>query len=476
MEEEWKRNSMNDSIFQKLAAIVGEENISRDQSILYLYSSDVAFESDKWADFVIRPFTKAEILEILQVARETQIPITPAGARSGASGGCIPIKGGILLDFTRMNDILDVDLENMAVKVEPGVVITNLNNHLIKDDVFFPVDIGSSDMATIGGTIANNGGGLRAVKYGVTRNYVEELEVILIDGKELTLNSMKRSPIGGGNLLDLFIGSEGTLGIIVSATLKILPIPKHKGVLVATYDDLKKSGETITSVYRNGIIPSAIEILDKSAIIAINKYKPEMKLNESAESILLFELNEIFPIDEDLNKLEEVCLKSGAIKVTKTTDEEERVKLWNARRLVGAASTRVRDGFTRVYWGEDITVPPSRIPDLLLKLRSLSKEFDFPIVVFGHIGDGNIHPAITIRKNVPNDVKKAKKLEDVIHRYAIEVGGITTGEHGIGIRRAPYLSLERPEELELMRKVKKILDPENLLNPGKMDLDKIYEN
>ena len=318
---------MNDSIYEKLTSIVGEKNISREESILYLYSSDVAFESDKWADLVIRPFTKSEIREIVKVARENQIPITPAGARSGASGGCIPAKGGILLDFTKMNDILNVNLESMTVKVEPGVVITKLNEHLVKNDVFFPVDIGSSDMATIGGTIANNGGGLRAVKYGVTRNYVEDLEILLIDGKELTLYSMKQSIIGGGNLLDLFIGSEGTLGIIISATLKILSIPKYKGVLVAIYDDLIKSGETVTSVYRNGIIPSAIEILDKSAIFAINKYKPEMKLPESAESILLFELNEIVPIDNELSKLEEVCLKAGAVEVNKTTDEKERVKL-----------------------------------------------------------------------------------------------------------------------------------------------------
>jgi len=375
-----------------------------------------------------------------------------------------------------MNDILNVDLESMTVKVEPGVVITNLNDYLVKDDVFFPVDIGSSDMATIGGTIANNGGGLRAVKYGVTRNYVEDLEVLLIDGKELILNSMKQSIIGGGNLLDLFIGSEGTLGIIISATLKILPIPKYKGVLVAIYDNLIKSGETVTSVYRNGIIPSAIEILDRSAIYAINKYKPEMKLNESAESILLFELNESFPIDAELNKLEEVCLKAGAVEVTKTTDDKERIKLWDARRLVGAASTRVRDGFTRVYLGEDIVVPPSKIPDLLIKLREFSKEYDLPIVVFGHIGEGNLHPAITIRKDVEEDVKKVEELSDRIHKYAIEVGGVSTGEHGIGIRRAPYLSLERPEELQLMRRIKKIFDPNNLLNPGKMDLDKIFKN
>ncbi len=467
---------MNDSIYQKLASIVGEENISREESILYLYSSDVAFESDKWADCVIRPIAKSEVKEIVKVARENLIPITPIGARSGASGGSIPINGGILLDLTRMNDILGIDLKNMTVKVEPGVVITRLNDFLIKYNVFFPVDIGSSDMATIGGTVANNGGGLRAVKYGVTRNFVEELEVLLIDGKELILNSMKKSLIGGGNLLDLFIGSEGTLGIIISATLKILPIPKYKGVLFAIYDDLIKSGETVTSVYRNGIIPSAIEILDRSAIHAINKYKPEMKLSESAESILLFELNDTFPIDDDLNKLQEICLEAGAVEVKKTTDEKERVKLWDARRLVGAASTRVREGFTRVYLGEDIAVPPSEIPDLLIKLRKLSKEYDLPIVVFGHIGEGNLHPAITVRKDIEEDLIKVEELSDKIHRYAIEVGGVSTGEHGIGIRRAPYLSIERPKELLLMRKIKKIFDPSNLLNPGKMDLDKAFEN
>ncbi|NHI93561.1 MAG: FAD-binding protein [Candidatus Lokiarchaeota archaeon] len=467
---------MDDSIYQKLLNIVGVNNISREEGILYLYSSDVAVESEKWADCVIRPFNKSEVREILKIANENSIPITPVGARSGASGGSVPIKGGILLDLTRMNDILNIDLKKMTVTVEPGVVITQLNEQLKSHGVFFPVDLGSSDMATIGGTISNNGGGLRAVKYGVMKNYVDELEIILVKGEEMTLNSEQNSNIGGINLLNLFIGSEGTLGIIIKATLRILPIPKFKGVLLAIYDDLKKSGETVINIYKKGIIPSAMEILDKSAIVAINKYKPEMNLPENAEAIILFELNEKHPIEEDLNNLEKICLQVGAVEIKKSTDEKERIKLWDARKLVGAASTRVREGFSRVYLGEDITVPPSKIPELLLKLRELSKEYDLPIVVFGHIGDGNLHPAITIRKNVPNDIKKVEELEDKIHRYAIDIGGITTGEHGIGLRRAPYLKIERPGELMLMRKIKKIFDPNNLLNPGKMDLDAAFQS
>ncbi|MHA1784150.1 MAG: FAD-binding oxidoreductase, partial [Candidatus Helarchaeota archaeon] len=358
--------------------------------------------------------------------------------------------------------------------VEPGVVITQLNDALKKYDVFFPVDLGSSDMATIGGTISNNGGGLRAVKYGVMKNYVEELEIILINGEELKLKSIQNSNIGGINLLNLFIGSEGTLGIIIEATLRILPIPKYKGVLVAAYDDLRKSGETITNIYKNGVIPSAIEILDKSAVLAIRKYKPEIELPEMAEAILLFELNAKHPIEDELLVLEKICSESGAVDIKKSTDEDERKKLWDARRLVGAASTRVREGYSRVYLGEDVVVPPSKIPDLLIKLRELSKEFDLPIVVFGHIGDGNLHPAITIRKNVKEDWEKVTKLEDIIHRYAIEHEGTSSGEHGIGSRRAAYLSIERPGELKLMRKIKKIFDPKNLLNPGKMDLDQAF--
>ena len=467
---------MDDSIYQELSQIVGEENISRDQAILYLYSSDVAVESDVWADCIVRPFNKSEVLNILRISYKNDIPITPAGARSGASGGCVPIKGGIVLDFTRMNEVIDLDLQKMTVTVEPGVVISQLNNQINKHRVFFPVDLGSSDMATIGGTISNNGGGLRAVKYGVMKNYVEELDVILINGEEMTLKSEQKSNTGGLNLLNLFIGSEGTLGIIVKVTLRILPIPKYKGVLLAIYDDLKKSGETVTNVYKAGIVPSAMEILDKSAILAINKYKPELNLPGNAEAIMLFEINEKHPIEEDLNSLEKICLQSGAVQIKRSTDEKERIQLWDARRLVGAASTRVREGYSRVYFGEDITVPPSKIPELLLKLREFSKNYDFPIVVFGHIGDGNIHPAITIRKNLAEDLKKVKELEDKIHKFAIKLGGISTGEHGIGLRRAPYLSMERPGELTLMRKIKKIFDPKNLLNPGKMDLDAIYSS
>ncbi len=461
-------------LLDDLTGIVGKSNVSIDEAVLFLYSSDVAFESDIFPDIVVRPSTTEEVSQIVRYANDNKIPITPRGAGSGASGSAVAVKGGILLDLTRMNKILELDTDNFMVAVQPGVVLVNLNEYLKPHGLFLPVDLGSASMANIGGTIANNGGGLRAVKYGVMRNYVMGLEVVLPSGEILETGGKTRKNVVGYDIVSLFTGSEGTLGIITKAILKIIAIPKHVGVVFAVYDDLYKAGKTVPAIFKSGILPSAIEILDQTAILAINKYRPDVNLPQSAEAILLFEIDGPIPIEREITIIEETCREQGAIEVKKTTDEAERTRLWEARKLVGAASTRVREGYSRVYEGEDITVTPMDIPDVLLELRALSKRYDLPIVVFGHIGDGNLHPAITVRKKNPQDLLKLKQLVDEIHELALSKGGVVTGEHGIGVQRAKYLK-NNPLNLHVMRLIKKVLDPNNIMNPGKMDLDPIYE-
>ncbi len=470
----FERVEMNrEQLFNELKTIVGEKNASIDDAILFTYSFDVS-QVNHSPDIVVRPSSPEEIVKIIKFASENGIPLTPRGAGSGASGGAVPVKGGILIEFTRMNKVKKLEIDKLEVTVEPGVVIDDLNKYLAPFKVFFPIDLGSSKMATIGGTISNNGGGLRAVKYKVTKNYVKKIKVVLPDGKIVT-TGLKKVQDSNFDLANLFIGAEGTLGIITETTLKILPIPEDYRVVMAVYNELEKAAQTVPEVFKAGILPSAIEILDKSAIIAINKYKPEMKLSDTTETILLFEIDgAINQIDEDLEKIQEVCKRMGSIKVERAKDRQESSIIWEARSLVGAASTRVREGYSRVYVGEDITVPLTKLPLILKKLRNLSIKYDFPIVVFGHIGDSNLHPAITIRKENPDHLQRLDELIDEIHLLAINEGGVVTGEHGIGVARAKYLKIERPDELKLMRLIKKAMDPGNMMNPGKIDLDQIY--
>ncbi|MHA1377522.1 MAG: FAD-binding oxidoreductase [Candidatus Helarchaeota archaeon] len=460
-------------LFTNLKMIVGEKNTSIDEAILFTYSFDVS-QIGYLPDIVVRPSSTEEVVKIVKFAYQNNVPITARGAGSGASGGAIPVKGGILIDFSRMNKIKNLNKNKLEVTVEPGVVLDNLNKILKTDHLFFPIDLGSSKMATIAGTISNNGGGLRAVKYKVTKNYVKKLKIVLPDGNILETN-LKKINNSYFDLSNLFIGAEGTIGIITEATLKILPIPKEKRVIMAIYENLEQTAKTVPEVFKTGVLPSAIEILDKSAIIAINKYKPELNLPESAEAILLFEVDgEMEQIEEEIKKIFLVCKNMGSSRVEKAESLEQSSEIWEARSLVGAAATRFREGYSRVYVGEDISVPLVKLPLILIKLRELSSNYDLPIVVFGHIGDSNLHPAITIQKNNPEHIHKLNKLMDEIHLLAINEGGVVTGEHGIGVARAKYLEIERPDELQVMRLIKKALDAKNIMNPGKMDLDKIY--
>ncbi len=458
-----------------LGSIFNQESFSMDKALLYAYSMDVSVR-EHTPDAVVMPENLQQIIQLVKTAYKFNIPLIPRGAGTGASGGAVAVHGGIIIDLSKMNQILGVDIENLQVTIEPGVVHADLNKFLEPYGFFFPVVPGSSDMCTIGGMVGNSASGLRAVKYGTTKDYVLDLEVVLPEGQVALLGSKVQKSASGYDLMRLFVGSEGTLGIITKITLKILPIPMTRGLVTAFFGNVEDAGKTVINIFAGKIMPSAIELLDKSAIHAVNSYKPEMNL-PNAEAMLLVELD---GIEESVliatKNVYEICKKSGAFQIDKTTNDEERINLWSARKLVGAAARRVREGYARVYEGEDITVPLSEIPKTLMKLRELSHEFSLPVVVFGHIGDGNLHPAILIKKESREHWKKLEQLSDAIHEWAIEVGGSVSGEHGIGLTRAKYLQKERPMALNLMRQIKRAIDPKNLMNPGKMDLDGGYSD
>ncbi|MHA1792454.1 MAG: FAD-binding oxidoreductase [Promethearchaeota archaeon] len=454
-------------IINELAAIVGTEDITTDEAMLFVYSFDVSDVKGR-PDAVVRPSSLDEISAIVKVCAREKIPVIPRGSGSGAAGGIVPITGGVVIDLTKMNDILNIDLENLQVDVQPGIIIDELNDVLRPLGFFYPVTPGSRAMATIGGTVANDASGMRAFKYGTAKDYLIAMKVIMADGTIVEIGGKSLKDVAGFDLLRLFAGSEGTLGIIGELRLKILPVPLNSGVLVVYFDDLHLAGRAAIKTYQSGVVPSAMEILERSALEAIKIYRPDLNIRVS-EAMLLYELEgSLGFIKEQARKIEEMLESLGVTDHVFSHEPDEMEELWSARSLVGAASSVLRKGYNRVYEGEDICVPLSEIPRTLMKLREIRDKYGLGCIIFGHISIGSLHPAITIRKSNDADWQAVKQMANEIHEWAISVGGTVTGEHGIGVARKKYLQEMHPEAYEIMKKIKNALDPDNIMNPGKI--------
>ncbi len=453
-------------LLSKLQEIVGKERISSSATELYCYSFD-ASQIRGMPDFVVRPISTAQVSAVVRLASDEGIPVTARGAGTGLAGGSVPVKGGIVLDMSAMNKILEFDLDNLQVIVEPGIVQEKLNLALEPHGFFFPPDPGSSAMCTIGGLIANNGSGMRSVKYGTTRNYVLGLEVVLADGTVINTGSKTMKSVAGYSLTDLFVGSEGTLGIVTKATIKVRALPKERSVLLASFESPELAGRAVVKVLSSGIVPSACEILDSNIIDAINSYDPRVGLPK-AGAILMFEVDGTeSAVREGIAMVEAAC-NGLASSIRTAGNKKERDEIWAARRLVGAAVSRLDPMRTRIYVGEDVGVPIKEIPGMLHRVQEISQEFGLPIMTYGHIGDGNLHTGMCIDVLDEKDWDKLNKAADKIHRTAISIGGTVTAEHGVGGARAEYLGLELGKALDVMVLIKKALDPKGILNPGKM--------
>lgn len=457
----------------RLLEIVGEERLLTKDLHRLCYSYDCSFqarEEEHLPDIVILPKTTDEVSKILKIANNEGIPVIPRGGGSGASGGTLPLEGGILLDLTSWKDIVEVDKGNMQVFLRPGVIHSDLNQHLEPYGLFFPPDPGSSKMCTIGGMVANNSSGLRAVKYGNTGSYVLGLEVVLPSGEIIEtggVGSRALKSVSGLDLTSLFVGSEGILGVITMIRLKVMPKPPCQGLVMAVFDSLEKAGEGVLKVFSSGIIPAAIEILDKTAIFAANSHISSPNLPE-AEGILLFELdgnNEGVLVEIERVKEEVLGL---ATRVEVATDAATRERLWAGRRVIGAATAKLEKNKTRVFAGEDIAVPISAVPAALKGVRELAERLHITVVIFGHIGDGNLHTAPVIDITKPEEIERVKELIHGIHLLAIELNGSVTGEHGVGSARLPYMEREHGPSLDLMIKIKDLIDPRGIMNPGKL--------
>ena len=451
------------SIVRDLKKIVGPANLYPSPEEMVFYSYDATQrEALPWA--VARPSTAREVSEILVLANRERFPVVPRGAGTGMSGGSVPARGGLVLSLERMNRILEIDEENLIAVVEPGVITGDLQREVEKRGLFYPPDPARHDFCTIGGNVAECAGGLRAVKYGVTKDYVLGLEVVLPTGEIIRTGGRTLKSVAGYDLTKLIVGSEGTLGIATTIILKLLPQPESVRPLSVLFDSIEAAAAAVSSIIAGRILPRALEFMDHAALRAVEKHLGE-DISGGAKAMLIVEVDgPSTSTEREIERVADIAGRAGASRVNRAETEAERERLWKARRSLSPALYTIKPKKIN----EDIVVPRSRIPDILREIGEIAKRHDLLIVNFGHAGDGNIHTNIMIDEgNEP----KAEIAVKEIFEAVLRMKGSISGEHGIGLSKAAYLPMELgPDALKTMKRIKDALDPNNILNPGKIFL------
>ena len=458
---------MNEKIKQALIEIVGEENYTDSLIDMVSFSYDASEHSHRptcavWAE------TADQVSEILRLSNREKIPVIPRGAGTGLSGMAVPIEGGIVLDLSRMNHIVKISIEDRLAVVQPGVVYVDLEKALAPFGFFFPPDPASGKVSTLGGNVATNAGGLKGAKYGTTRDYVLGIQVVLPDGRIMRTGSKTMKSVSGYDLTRLFVGSEGTLGVVTEITLKINPRPTATSTALATFDNLEDAGRAINQIMHSGIVPSALEILGRETLAAINQ-NTDLNLPE-VDAMLLAETDGYTREETDyqIEKVIQNFKENNAKEVKQAKTDKEVEDLWAARKSAYAVLARIKTHFVL----EDVTVPMTNISALLKGVEDISKRYGLQIATFGHAGDGNLHPQILYDGYDPEQTRRMEKASSDLFKLAIDLDGTLTGEHGIGLAKAPYMTLEHdPVAMDVMRHIKKMFDPNNILNPGKMGLE-----
>lgn len=448
----------------KLEDIVGKKNVLRSKEDRICYSYDAQL-TESLPDAVAIPKNAEEISEILKYANQEGVPVIPRGAGTGLSGGSVPVSGGIVILLKRLNRIIEIDRENLIAIVEPGVITAELYSQVDELGLMYPPYPSSYRTSTIGGNVASNAGGLRGLKYGVTKDYVLGLEVVSPEGKIFKTGSRTLKCVSGYDLTQLIVGSEGTLGIITRITLKLLPKPEFTRSMMAIFDDIKKASRTVSQIVNEGVIPSTLEIMDNTTINAVEDFK-KIGLPKDAEAVLIIETDGIKEAAEkEAEKVIEISKGNGAISIKIAKDETERKNIWEARASALPALARIRP--TTIL--EDATVPRSKITEMITAVQKIAEKHRIKIGTFGHAGDGNLHPTILADERDAEEMERVEKAIRDIFKKTLSLGGTLTGEHGIGISKARFLELETGgEALEIMKGIKRTLDPNNILNPGKI--------
>ncbi len=416
-------------------------------------------------DAIAKVRNAAEVAAVLRFASDLEVPVVPRGAGTGLSGGSVPAQGGIALVLAGMRSVKEIDATSMVAVVEPGVITGSFQKTVEGAGMFYPPDPASLNYCTLGGNIAENAGGPHGVKYGVTKDYVLGLEVVVPSGDVVRLGGKQIKNVTGYNLVQLFVGSEGTLGVITEATLRLLPKPPAKRVMLAIFDRLDGAAEAVAGIMAGGVIPSTLEIMDQRSINCVEDYL-KLGLPRDAEAILLIEVDGMpAAVEAEAEVIGRICREKGVRSFQAAKNAAEEDALWKARRSISPAISAARPSKI----GEDISVPRSAIPAMVREIQRIAKEFDLPIVIFGHAGDGNLHPNILTDRRDHKEMERVEQAIAAIFEASVRLGGTLSGEHGIGLSKQPYMDLAVSKEtLKLMADIKRAVDPKNILNPGKI--------
>lgn len=455
---------LNESIIRELQEALGKDKVLTAPEELVVYSYDASWP-EALPGGVVCPLTTGDVAAVLRIAGRERIPVVPRGAGTGLAGGSVPLEDSILLNMARMNKILEVSPEDLVAVVQSGVVNQELQKAAAKYGLFFPPDPASYYMSTMGGNVAANAGGPRCLKYGVTTDYVLGLEVVLPGGKVMRTGGRTIKNVAGYDLTRLMIGSEGTLGVITEITVKLLPLPKSVGTVLALFKTLEEACQTMQALLSGGVLPLTTELMDDLTIRAVEGYM-HLGLPADTGGLLLIDVDG-WPegVESASQEVQEICRKGGALLVQRAVTAEESERLWKGRRSVAGALGRLgADNLS-----EDLAVPRGRIPEMVRRIRQVAARHNLLIPVFGHAGDGNLHPNIVCNRHDPEELKRVEQAGAEIMEAALELGGTITGEHGIGLAKLDFvLKGIDPVALEQMRAIKQLFDPHNIMNPGKV--------
>ena len=462
-------NKITPSLKSLLRTIVGEPNAYDSAEILKDYSHDETEDLSYLPELVLKPQTPEEVSQILKICTENKIPVTPSGARTGLSGGALPVRGGVNLSLERMNTIIEVDERNLQATVEPGVINQVFHNACKEKGLFYPPDPSSWGSCFLGGNLALNAGGPKAVKYGVTNAYVLNLEVVLPTGEIIWTGANVLKNSTGYNLTQLMVGSEGTLGVITKAVFKLIPYPKHNLLMLVPFASAEKACEAVSAIFRAGITPSGMEFMERDAIDWTLKYVDDVQLpiGDDVQAHLLIEVdgNDENVLMDDCQKMAEIVEQYGAGEVLFADNQSDKDALWKVRRRVGEAVKS-----HSVYKEEDTVVPRAELAKLLKGVKDIGARYGFKSVCYGHAGDGNLHVNI-VKDNMSDDAWNNELPKGIreIFELVKSLGGTISGEHGIGLVQKDYLDVVFSDKMiELQKAIKAVFDPAQILNPGKV--------
>ncbi len=455
---------LSTEILNELAAIVGPDNLAVDKQDLICYGYD-ATQMEFLPDAVVHPANAEETAAVLRLANRLHFPVFPRGAGSGFTGGALPKAGGVVLVTTRMNRILRIDTENLIAEVEPGVVTEDFQKAVEKLGLFYPPDPASLRFSTLGGNVAENAGGPRCVKYGVTKDFVMGLEVVLPTGEIIRTGTETYKAVVGYDLTRLLCGSEGTLGVITKIIFKLLPLPEAKKTMLTIFDSIDGAAKAVSTIIGAKIIPTTLEFMDYATLQCVEK-RFSLGVPPEGRAVLLIEVDgERELIEKQAARIHDLIKPLGLVQFRAAQDNAESEALWKVRRLV---SPSLRDVNPHKY-NEDIVVPRSKVPDVIRQIEKIQQKYEIPIVNFGHAGDGNIHVNVMINKEIPGQEERAERALKEIFQAALDLNGTMSGEHGVGLAKQPYIEMElTPVQIRTMQSIKLALDPNNILNPGKI--------